>query len=200
MIEALRRWLGRPRQPVIRSRQLLDWLEEASQGFLVLDRANRLQHLNGRARRLLGIGTEQVVKGRYLLEVVRCHRVVNDYLSYMLEKTARQLCCVAHGSRENRAVPPQGGYFHGTDRTACLSICEDGFDDAKWKGGKYGVGQYLSADASRASIDKYTRDSGMLLLVEAVLGRSAHLRTREPRIAGCASPSPPRRGDEGRCG
>ena len=49
MIEALRRWLGRPRQPVIRSRQLLDWLEEASQGFLVLDRANRLQHLNGRA-------------------------------------------------------------------------------------------------------------------------------------------------------
>ena len=30
MIEALRRWLGRPRQPVIRSRQLLDWLEEAS--------------------------------------------------------------------------------------------------------------------------------------------------------------------------
>ena len=75
MIEALRRWLGRPRQPVIRSRQLLDWLEEASQGFLVLDRANRLQHLNGRARRLLGIGTEQVVKGRYLLEVVRCHQL-----------------------------------------------------------------------------------------------------------------------------
>ena len=62
MIEALRRWLGRPRQPVIRSRQLLDWLEEASQGFLVLDRATRLQHLNGRARRLLGIGTEQVVR------------------------------------------------------------------------------------------------------------------------------------------
>ena len=75
MIEALRRWLGRPRQPVIRSRQLLDWLEEASQGFLVLDRANRLQHLNGRARRLLGIGTEQVVRGRYLLEVVRCHQL-----------------------------------------------------------------------------------------------------------------------------
>ena len=69
MIETLRRWLGRPRQQAIRSRQLLDWLEEASQGFLVLDRANRLQHLNGRARCLLGIGTEQVVKGLSLIHI-----------------------------------------------------------------------------------------------------------------------------------
>ena len=38
MIEALRRWLGRPRHPVLRSRQLLDWL---GSGLLVLDRANR---------------------------------------------------------------------------------------------------------------------------------------------------------------
>ena len=25
-----------------------------------------------------------------------------------------------------------------------MSICEHGFSDAKWKGGKYGLGQYLS--------------------------------------------------------
>ena len=57
------------------SKQLLDWLENSSQGFLVLDRWNRLQHLNGRARRLLGIGKEARVQNRYLLEVVRCHQL-----------------------------------------------------------------------------------------------------------------------------
>ena len=112
---------------------------------------------------------------REALEVVRCHRVVNEYLSYMLERTARQL--VLPGG--NRAVPPQGGYFHGTDRDACLSICEHGFDDKRWRGGKYGNGQYLSADASRASLDRYTRDSGMLLLVEACLGNVWHLKRGE---------------------
>ncbi|MEB3240791.1 MAG: HAMP domain-containing sensor histidine kinase [Synechococcus sp.] len=57
------------------SKQLLDWLENSSQGFLVLDRWNRLQHLNGRARRLLGIGKDARVINRYLLEVVRCHQL-----------------------------------------------------------------------------------------------------------------------------
>ena len=66
MIEALRRWLGRPRQPVIRSRQLLDWLEEASKGFWCSIAPTGCSI--SPCARLLGIGTEQVVKGRYLLE------------------------------------------------------------------------------------------------------------------------------------
>jgi hypothetical protein len=36
----------------------------------------------------------------------------------------------------------QGGYFHGTGRQALLSICEHGFDDARWAGGKFGRAQY----------------------------------------------------------
>ena len=56
---------------------------------------------------------------------------------YKLDKTAKALL----SPYESRAVPPQGGYFHGTDRAASLSICEYGFDDRKWKGGKFGIGQ-----------------------------------------------------------
>ena len=79
-------------------------------------------------------------------DVVRAHRIHNPYLAYKLEATSRTL--LAPGA--NRAVPPQGGYFHGTDEEATLSICEHGFDDRRWKGGKFGVGQYLSVDASKA--------------------------------------------------
>ena len=117
-----------------------------------------------------------------------------------------------------RRLATQGGYFHGTDRDAVISICQvcaswsaltrratrtsliphsvqstvepfrcafspfqDGFDNEKWKGGKYGRGQYLSADASRAVSRKYTRDNNMLLLVEAVLGRPWHLQRGEAK-------------------
>ena len=109
------------------------------------------------------------------LSVQRVEKVENAYLDYKLEKTARMLL----SPRENRAVPPQGGYFHGTDRDATLSICEHGFDDQKWKGGKFGIGQYLSADASRAAHARYTGSDHMLLLVEAVLGRVWHLHSGE---------------------
>ena len=94
----------------------------------------------------------------------------------MLEKTSKSLCAPL----ENRAMPPQGGYFHGTDKEACLSICAGGFDDRRWTGGKYGVGQYLSMDAGRAASLKYTKSSdGLLLLCEAVLGKVWHLRRHE---------------------
>lgn len=109
------------------------------------------------------------------LSVHRVEKVENAYLDYKLEKTARALL----SPRENRAVPPQGGYFHGTDREATLSICEHGFDERKWKGGKFGMGQYLSADASRAAHARYTGSDHMLLLVEAVLGRVWHLHSGE---------------------
>lgn len=62
-------------RPLINSSQLLHWLEDSSQGFLVMDRSNRLQHLNGRARRLLAIAKDAEVTNRYLLEVVRCHQL-----------------------------------------------------------------------------------------------------------------------------
>ena len=112
------------------------------------------------------------------LEVVRAHRVINPYLTYKLNKTSEQLCATG----QNRALPPQGGYFHGTSEEACFSICEHGFDNRKWTGGKYGVGQYLSADASRASEFKYTGQSEMLLLCEAVLGKVWHLKPHETNV------------------
>ena len=71
----------------------------------------------------------------------------------VLEKASASLC--APGA--HRAMPPQGGYFHGSDHTSCLSICESGFDDQRWLGGKYGIGQYLSMDASRAASARYTK-------------------------------------------
>jgi two-component system phosphate regulon sensor histidine kinase PhoR len=67
--------LPQPRQPGIAAPQLLQWLEDAPQGLIVVDPWNRLQHLNGRGRRLLGISTEQEVNNRFLLEVVRCHQL-----------------------------------------------------------------------------------------------------------------------------
>ena len=70
-----RRFRQGRRSPWIHSSQLLHWLEDSSQGFLVLDRSNRLQHLNGRARRLLAIAKDAEVTNRYLLEVVRCHQL-----------------------------------------------------------------------------------------------------------------------------
>ena len=112
-------------------------------------------------------------------EVVRVDRVDNPYLSYKLEATARQLL----SPKANRAVPPQGGYFHGTSRENALSICELGFDDKRWMGGKFGVGQYLSGDATRASPKRYTQESNMLLLTEAVLGAVWTLRPGEARHA-----------------
>ena len=122
------------------------------------------------------------------LRVVKVERVINEYLSYKLDRTARNLAALAgHKSTrgtwqlENRAVPPQGGYFHGTHGEATLSICEHGFDDTRWRGGKFGLGQYLSADASRAALPKYTGDSTMLLLVETVLGTVWHLRPGEAK-------------------
>lgn len=65
------RW--RPSQ--IQAQQLLAWLDNSPQGLLVLDPWNRLQHLNGRAKRLLRIDPHQASQGRYLLEVVRCYQL-----------------------------------------------------------------------------------------------------------------------------
>eukprot|EP00965_Chrysotila_dentata_P042651 1415166-Pleurochrysis_carterae.AAC.1 len=47
----------------------------------------------------------------------------------MLQRTSEQLL----KPRQGRAVPPQGGYFHGTSEAATLSICKEGFDNALWK-------------------------------------------------------------------
>ena len=94
MIEALRRWLGRPRQPVIRSRQLLDWLEEASQGFLLLDRANRLS-------RRLEHGLDFRELGLHLALALRhLHLLLSQLLLQMLDLAAPlhgALSCIAPG-------------------------------------------------------------------------------------------------------
>ena len=111
------------------------------------------------------------------VRVSRVERVHNEKLRYRFNHTASSLL----EPRENRAVPPQGGYFHGTTLEGAHGICAHGFDDRRWNGGKYGRGQYLSADASRAAPRKYTQESNMLLLVEAVLGRPWHLPARESR-------------------
>ncbi len=75
MIPGLKHLLQGWRRSPIKAAQLLDWLDNSPQGLLVLDPWNRLQHLNGRARRLLRIGPDQASQGRYLLEVVRCHQL-----------------------------------------------------------------------------------------------------------------------------
>ena len=70
-----KRWRQRRGTPAFGTSQLLHWLEDSSQGFLVVDRHNRLQHLNGRARRLLAIAKDAELTNRFLLEVVRCHQL-----------------------------------------------------------------------------------------------------------------------------
>lgn len=119
-----------------------------------------------------------IAQGGEFFQVVEVWRVHNPQLSYRHERTARGL--LEPGG--NRAVPPQGGYFHGTSPANVHSICEHGFDPSKWQGGNFGKGQYLSADASKASPRKYTgeRDCRMLL-VEAVLGRAMQLPRGQTR-------------------
>jgi hypothetical protein len=96
------------------------------------------------------------------------YRVHHPLLSYRHDRTARALLC----PNSNRAVPPQGGYFHGTSPAATASICEHGFDPDKWKGGSFGRGQYLSMDPAKAAPRQYTGSTDCrMLLVEACLGR-----------------------------
>ena len=100
------------------------------------------------------------------VRVSRVERVHNEKLRYRFNHTASSLL----EPRENRAVPPQGGYFRGTTLEApTVSAPTDSTTEAGTVAST--GGQYLSADASRAAPRKYTQESNMLLLVEAVLGR-----------------------------
>ena len=85
---------------------------EPARGYTLADDLEplELQHVCSHvARSQLGVGptsTDELGRQRVeTLEVVRVQRVVNTYLDYMLDKTARGLC--APGA--HRAMPPQGG-------------------------------------------------------------------------------------------
>ena len=118
--------------------------------------------------------------GGEFFQVGAVYRVYNPLLDHRHERTARAL----REPNLNRAVPPQGGYFHGTSPAATALICEHGFDSSKWKGGHFGRGQYLSADASKASPRKYTGASDCrMLLVEACLGNVLPMERGKTRAA-----------------
>ena len=118
--------------------------------------------------------------GGEFFQVGAVYRVYNPLLDHKHERTARAL----REPNSNRAVPPQGGYFHGTSPAATALICEHGFDPTKWKGGHFGRGQYLSADASKASPRKYTGASDCrMLLVEACLGNVLPMERGKTRAA-----------------
>jgi hypothetical protein len=87
------------------------------------------------------------VGGATALRVTRVQRVHNPALTSHLERTSR--CLASPGA--NRSLPPQGGYFHGTTAEATAAICQEGFDPACWRGGRFGLGQYLSASAAHAA-------------------------------------------------
>ena len=118
--------------------------------------------------------------GGEFFQVGAVYRVYNPLLDHKHERTARAL----REPNSNRAVPPQGGYFHGTSPAATALICEHGFDPTRWKGGHFGRGQYLSADASKASPRKYTGASDCrMLLVEACLGNVLPMERGKTRAA-----------------
>ena len=56
--------LGRHRQRDLDSRQLLQWMDGAAMGWVVLDRRDRVNHLNARAERLLDLDVGRMLLGR----------------------------------------------------------------------------------------------------------------------------------------
>ena len=62
LITRLGLWLRPERRPS--SRQLLQWMDGAAMGWVVLDRRNRVNHLNPRAERLLDLDVGRLLFGR----------------------------------------------------------------------------------------------------------------------------------------
>ncbi|MEB3296134.1 MAG: HAMP domain-containing sensor histidine kinase [Cyanobacteriota bacterium] len=64
MLQRLLARLGFPRERGLTTRQLLQWLDGGSLGWVVLDRRGRVSHLNPRAERLLGLDVGRLLQGR----------------------------------------------------------------------------------------------------------------------------------------
>ncbi len=147
-----------PAPPVPPRRQTSE--PEAAFRLEEVEGALELAQVRAHVERSCGAGAAAV------LRPTRVQRVVNAQLAHRLERTARALVA----PHANRAVAPQGGYFHGSSVAATRGICASGFDPNRWRGGVYGRGQYLSADALKAA--GYARGAQALLLCDAYLGRA----------------------------
>ena len=108
------RWMARSRAGWRRlsARRLLGWIDASPSGWLILDRGDRLVHLNQRAQRLLeidgsrlwhGLPFDQLSRDRTLLDAVE--------LARRQDRPVRRSWQSAEGELELQLLPAAGGWL-----------------------------------------------------------------------------------------
>jgi len=94
------------------TRRLLGWIDAASSGWLMLDRANRVVHLNPRAKRLLQIDTSRLWHGVPLDQMCNEPELVDAVLlARRQDRPLRLSWASPEGELELLVIPADGGWL-----------------------------------------------------------------------------------------